>query len=416
MGRARKQAKSKPAARKRTPAAKRRKATPKPKAQPRKPTPRKPAKAKAKPKRAPRAQLAAVPRIEATGGRQRAKTAREWSTRSSPVVDIVGDAHPIGALRRFLDSIKGAATEHQAQIALGAAQLLLLPMAREHRGGSEVGELVDLVIERWTDFGDRRSGFHAQEFLLEALAAVGVDRDRIARLEALVPPDAGHELLFALACAHAVSRDKVAMLRAVEASLDAGGSVAELRRSADFAPYVNDPDLAEIIARAELPAIPVDVEPYVPRVRRALDSLLAVLKELGGGIELHPPARLDAILDAERAAKLSLPNDYRALLAITNGMRLWDREFFATGDYREPTPVAMRARHDLHADPARAGCVPLASWGPTDAWLLYDPRGRLRGGDAGYAVVLDRDTIVLDDLAAALTWLEELAREVLGTN
>ena len=34
----------------------------------------------------------------------------------------------------------------------------------------------------------------------------------------------------------------------------------------------------------------------------------------------------------------------------------------------------------------------------------------------GYAVVLDAEMIVLDDLAAALTWLEEVARDVLGTN
>ena len=53
--------------------------------------------------------------------------------------------------------------------------------------------------------------------------------------------------------------------------------------------------------------------------------------------------RLDAILDAERARKISLPNDYRALLTITNGMQLWEHEFFGAGDYREPTPLA-RAR------------------------------------------------------------------------
>ena len=234
------------------------------------------------------------------------------------------------------------------------AQLVLLPMAREHRGGADVKELIDLVVERWTDFGERRAGFHAQEFLNNALAAVGVDRERIAKLEALVPEVASHELRLAIASAHAVARDKVAMLRTVEVALASGVSAAELRRDESFAPYVNDPDLAAVLARAELPAIPVDVQPHVRRVRRVLESLVTTLKELGGGVELRPPARLDAILDAERAAKISLPNDFRALLAMTNGMRLWDREFFATGDYREPTALAARARHYFHTDVSRS--------------------------------------------------------------
>ena len=78
------------------------------------------------------------------------------STRSSPVVEILDDPHPIGALRRFLDSIKGHATEQQAQIALGSAQLMLLPIAREARGGAEVKELHERegILElRWWSLG-----------------------------------------------------------------------------------------------------------------------------------------------------------------------------------------------------------------------------------------------------------------------
>jgi len=358
--------------------------------------------------------------VFSTTGRRRARTAREWSTRSSPVVEILDDPYPIGALRRFLDSIKGPATEQQTQIALGSAQLMLLPIARESRGGPEVKELVDLVLERWADWGELRSGFHAQEFLRNAFAAVGVDRPRISRLEAHVPEDASSELLFDLAAAHAVARDKVAMLRATEAALDAGASAAEFRRDADFAPYTNDPDLAALLARADLPAIPVDLDPHLLPVRRALDSLVNVIKELGGSVELRPPVRLDAILDAERAAKLALPNDYRALLTITNGMRLWDRDFLGIADYREhSSPLAVRAQQFLHAEYASAGlsdCVPLASWGQPNDWLLYDPRGRIRGGAAGYVVVLGADEVALEDLTAALVWLEELARDILGTN
>src|SRR5262249_18307466 len=156
------------------------------------------------------------------------RTAREWATHSSPVVDIVEDAHPPGALRRFLDSIKGDATPQQAHIALGAAQLMLMP-DRERRGTNDVKEVVDLVLARWADFGDRRTGFHAREFLRNALSAVGVDRSRIARLERVVPADAGAELLVAVAGAHASARDKVALLRSVEAALEAGALASDLR-------------------------------------------------------------------------------------------------------------------------------------------------------------------------------------------
>jgi hypothetical protein len=352
-------------------------------------------------------------------GRSRSMTARQWAARSSPVVEILDDKYPIGALRRFLDSIKGTASEQQAQIALGAAQLMLLPIARESRGGNEVKELVDLMLERWSDFGERRKGFHAREFLRNAFAAIGVDRERIAKLSAVVPANAGSELLFNIACAHAVARDKVAMLHAVEAAIEAGASAIEFRRDNDFAPYANDHELAAVLARAEIPVIPVDIEPHLRGVRRALDELVAALAEYGEHVELRPPVRLDAILDAERAHKISLPNDYRALLTITNGMKLWGHEFLGVGDYRENTPLALRAQHYLNADHAAAGlaeCVPIACWGQPNDWLLYDPRGRVRGDEPGYVIMLNADEKPMDDLPAALAWLESIARDVLGTN
>jgi hypothetical protein len=345
-------------------------------------------------------------------------TARERMARSLPVLEILEDDHPIGALRRFLDSIRGEATPQQAQIALGSAQLMLLP-AREHRGREDVRELVDLILRHWEDFGERRRGFHAQEFLRNALAAVGVDRERIARLEAQVPERASGELLFALACAHAVARDKVAMLQAVERALQAGAAPDEFRRDGDFAPYANDPDLAVVLARAEVPPIPVDIEPYLPGVRAALDSLLSTLKEFGESVELRPGVRLDAILDAERAGKVSLPNDYRALLTLTNGMRLWEHEFFSAGDYREHTRLSTRAQLYLESSLGVTGpvdCVPVANWGQDDEWLLYDPHGKLRGGGAGYVLQLSREIVPVEDLPTALAHMENLAREVLGTN
>ncbi|HSD88860.1 MAG TPA: SMI1/KNR4 family protein [Kofleriaceae bacterium] len=351
----------------------------------------------------------------------RSLTARERAMRSLPVVEILDDPHPIGALRRFLDSVKGEATQQQAQIALGSAQLILLPIAREHRGGNEVKELVDLVLDHWLYFGERRKGFHAQEFLRNALTAIGVDRERIAKLEDLIPANATPELLFNLACAHAIARDKVALLRAVERALAAGVSPSQFRRDADFAVYAKDPDLSALLSRAEIPPIPVDIEPYLPAVRGALDSLVATLREYGESIELRPPVRLDAILDAERARRISLPNDYRALLTITNGMALWDHTFFGAGDYRELTPLALRAQHylDAMAEAGRSGiedCVPLANWGrPTD-WLLYDLRGHLRGHEPGYLLMLGGDEHQVNDLAAALYQLEDIARETFGTN
>jgi hypothetical protein len=356
-----------------------------------------------------------------TGGTLRTLTARERAMRSLPIVEILDDAHPIGALRRFLDSIRGQATQQQSQIALGSAQLMLLPIAREHRGGPDVKELIDLVLQHWSDFGDRRKGYHAQEFLRNALAAVGVDRERITKLEDLIPPHPSGELLFNLSCAHAVARDKVAMMRAVERALDAGVSPSRFRQDADFLPYAKDPDLSVLLSRAEVPPIPVDVEPYLPTVRGALDMLVATLREYGETIELHPPVRLDAILDAERARKISLPNDYRALLTITNGMALWEHAFFSVGDYREGTPLAIRAQRyiEMMAENGRTGiedCVPLANWGQPNDWLLYDRRGTLRGDEPGYVLMLNADEHALGDLAAALHHLEFIARETLGTN
>lgn len=351
--------------------------------------------------------------------RRRPRTAREWSARSSPVVEILDDAYPLGALRRFLDSIKGPATEQQAQIALGAAQLLLLPIARESRGGVEVKELVDLMLERWTDWGAAGIGFHGQEFLRNAFAAVGVDRRRIAELEARVAPAASNELLLRLAAAHAVARDKVALLRCIAAALHAGTPPSEFRRDVDFAPYATDPDVAVLLATADVPAIEVDIDPHIVPVRHALDALVGVLTELGLHVELRPPVRPPTILEAERTARLSLPNDYRALLTITNGMRLWDREFLGIADYRDFTLLTARAHQFLHADYAFPGvshCVPLANWGHPNDWLLYDPRGQLRGDQPGYAMVLGSEKAAIPGLVEALSWLGQLAQDASTVN
>ena len=138
-------------------------------------------------------------------------------------------AAPVPRLRS-----RAPATEQQAQIALGAAQLLLLPIARESP-------------RRWRGQRARRSGARALGRFRRSpvrLPRAGVPAQRVrggrrrsrsdrASSRAAVPADATAELLFEIACAHAVARDKVAMLRAVEDALAAG---ADARRSSAASP------------------------------------------------------------------------------------------------------------------------------------------------------------------------------------
>ncbi len=86
----------------------------------------------------------------------------------------------------------------------------------------------------------------------------------------------------------------------------------------------------------------------------------------------------------------------------------------ATGDYLGASPLAARARRYLHDNLDLAGCVPIASWGDDD-WLLFDPRGRVRG-EPGYVAAIGVDLVSFVDLGAVFLWLEAVARDVLGTN
>ncbi|MBA3498758.1 MAG: hypothetical protein H0T65_00175, partial [Deltaproteobacteria bacterium] len=372
-------AKKKPAPKKVAKAApKKKKAKPAPKkvtakkAAPKKPAPKKAAPKKA-PARKPRASgvpVAPMPVMRSGGD----------------VVRILESDDPIGTLRAFLDGISSerGATLQEGQIALGSAQLVLLPIAREGRGGPEVKELLDLVLGRWTTFPDR-TGFHAQEFLRNAFAAVGNDRERIARLTALVPVDASPELRFNVACALAAAGERDSMMRAIESALAVGASAAAFRGDDDFLAYRDDPAFQSVLDRAAPPSIPVDIGPHVPIVRASLDSAVKTLREFGEVAKLEPPATLDHILGAERIRKVQLPNDFRALLTLCDGLTLWDHTFFGTVDYRNETTLAKSAREYLEqsARHGRTGideCVPLANWGQPNDWLLYDPHGRVRGG------------------------------------
>jgi hypothetical protein len=342
------------------------------------------------------------------------------SSPTNTVVQILDAEQPVAALRDYLAAIPGPVTADQGQVALGAAQLALLPMTHEHRGGPEVMELLDLVLERWTDFPDR-TGFHAQELLRNAFAAVGDDRARITQLAALVPIDASPELRYTVAAAFAIAGQRDAMLRAVEAALAVGASTGQFIRDPDFAEYSDDPELRALLSRATAPSIPVDTAPYVAPIRAALESVIETLGQLGDPPTIPSAADLDAIRAAEQVARIQLPNEYRALLAITDGPRLWEYRFLGTADYHGATELASEARSYFETagryGPAGIDdCVPLANCGQPNDWLLYDPHGRIRGGKPGIVMMQNADEQAFDGLVSALEHLETVARDVLETN
>lgn len=342
------------------------------------------------------------------------------SSPTNTVVQILDAENPVAALRDFLDAIPGPVTPEQGQVALGAAQLALLPMAHDGRGSADVKELLDLVLERWADFSDR-TGFHAQELLRNAFAAVGDDRERIAKLAALVPIDASPELRYNVAAALAIAGQRDAMLRAVEAALAVGASTGQFLRDPDFADVIDDPEVRALLSRATAPPIPVDPGPYVGPVRAALESVIATLGSLGDPASVAPAASLDAILAAEQVAKIQLPNEYRALLTITDGPRLWEYRFLGTADFHGSTELASEARSYFETagryGPAGIDdCVPLANCGQPNDWLLYDPHGRIRGGRPGIVMMQNADEQPFDGLISVLEHLETVARDVLETN
>ncbi|CAN5726727.1 hypothetical protein BH11MYX2_BH11MYX2_13610 [soil metagenome] len=287
---------------------------------------------------------------------------------SGGVLDILDAENPVDALRELIAARKKKFSIPDGQIALGAAQLMLLTIAREHRGGPEVRDVIDLVVSAWKRFPEP-AGFHAQEFLRNALVAAGDDTELVDALLARVPREAS-------------------------------------------------PELVTVVARAQTKEIiPVDVAPYVRPVRAAFEYLRATLEELGAPFETSSPAELDAVLATERAARIQLPNDFRALLTITNGCTLFDREFFGVDDYRTETALAKKARDFLAAAPAGLDeCIPLANWGQPTDWLLWDPHGHRRRGEPGYVVMLDEAASAYDDLVSVLEGIAAHARDALSTN
>jgi hypothetical protein len=370
------------------------------------------AKAKAKPKAAPKAKPAGP-------SNARLKKKKPAVPSSGQIVKILDDARPVEALRRYLGAVDGAASEQQSQVALSSAQLMLFAIEREHRGGSDVQAVIDLVLSRWAAFRDP-SGFHAQGFLRNAFAAIGDDTERLAQLVRHVPAEASPELRYNIAAAYAFAGDKPALLPALEDALDAGASPEQILRDTDFAAFVRDPDVEALLARAGTPDIPVDIAPHLRPVRAALDAALATLRKLGDKPTLAEPASLERILATEQAAQIQLPNDYRALLTLADGPRLLEFAFLGTGDLATDSELARSSRAWLTSareDHAGVGaCVPLAKWGEPTDWLIYDPMGGVRGGDPGYVLLFDDGRMPLRDLVHAFERLEQAAAYDLGTN
>lgn len=270
----------------------------------------------------------------------RAKAAQK-SKKSLPVVKILDAKRPLVALRAFIATLGPRATPRQGDIALGAAQLLLAG------DDADATKVIDLILAHWSRFPDP-SGFHAQEFLRNAFTA----DDDVARLE--------HILM--LATANGIA----------------------------------------ILDEESPPEIPVRIEPHVRPVRAALDKLIATLADFGQRATRHPPATIADVVATEAERQIQLPNDYRALLTITDGLAIWDHTFYGTGDYRTAALVN--------------DCIPIANCGQPDEWLVYDSFGRMREGEPGYVLMLDASDTPLDGLVAALGHIARTAADALATN
>lgn len=283
-----------------------------------------------------------------------AKAKARRSAKTS-VVEILESKNPVLALRRFLATAKTPATVREGQVALGAAQLALAG------DNIDAAALTDLVLKNWERFPDQ-SGFHAEAFLRNAFEA----EEDPARLERL-------------------------LMYATASGIDL------------------------VIEQAPIPDIPVWVEPHVLPVRMALQAVISDLGKLGQPTTMNRPATLDDILTVERERRIQLPNDFRALLTITNGLEIWSNTFFATSDYGSETQLAKDALQYLGAAGIEA-CVPIANWGQPTDWLIYDPLGLVRRGDPGYVLMSNSDERPLEDLIAAIEHLGEIATDVLRTN
>lgn len=337
------------------------------------------------------------------------------SLKMGAVVAILEATNPITALKRFIAAIGPRATLHDAQVALGAGQLILDPMTREHRGDPDAARVIDLVLARWSSYPDL-GGYHAQEFLKAAFLAVGEDRVRLGHLAAHVPVNASADLRLDIAAAHAIAGERDAMIRALEGAIALGASPFGVTRNPDFAAFHDDPALHALLSRSTAPEIPVEIESHLDRVRAALDALVGTLHDIGDTAEVRPAADLQAVLAAERAARISLPNDYRALLTLADGIFSGSCQLFGLDDIRGTTPLAKKARAFAASEPDVDSCIPLGYIGRSTDWLFYDPAGTTRRLGPGFFVMFDQGSALSDDLADALATAASMSREQASVN
>jgi hypothetical protein len=400
---------------------------PKPKPKPKAMAKRKPkaVKVTAKPKTKPKAKGKAKPRKPAVKAAKK-PAAREPAARrpaarkpaakpprsgAGVVTEIAGADDPVGALTRYADSLGARIPAAAAQTLLGATTLTLAGLASE-RGGDRPNAIVDLILSLWSTLPDP-DGYHAQQVLQNAAASV-VDPDRMAAIETLVPPDAASGVLFNLACGWAIAGDRRRMVRTLERALAAGVSPAKVRGDADFSRVLDDPEVERVLASRKTPEIPVDVTRHLEPIRAAVERATAALRAQGDPVMLGTPASLADVLAAELVAGVQLPNDFRALLTLHDGMSLGDDQYLGTRDLRGGTPLHRRAREyiEMSSRYGMAGiddCVPLSNRGEPNNWLLYDPFGPTRETGPGYVVMLTADARPYRDLAEVFDMIAKRA-------
>ncbi len=330
------------------------------------------------------------------------------TTKRDQILDILQSARPVGGFTKMANGLVGRIGKEDAEAFLSCATLLLARFGTQARGGREVHEIVDLMISRWSALPQR--GFHAEELLRNALAAIGKDPARYATLSAKVPKGKIEaQLAFNLACAAALAGDEKGMLVAMERALKAGVSPKQVEGDDDLRKASTRPKAKRLLASFAPKPIPVAVKPHLAAVKRALAVAVRPFEKRGHTVKLGKPTTLARIAAAEKKAKVSFPNDYRALLTLHDGVKLYDNVILGTGDWAGGKVLASSRRFidDSVAYGATGldDCFPIANLGQPNDWLLYDPRGAARGGKPGYLILLNADELPMKNLVAALEWM-----------
>ncbi len=330
------------------------------------------------------------------------------TTKRDQVLDILQSARPVGGFTKMANGLTGRIGKEDAEAFLSCATLLLARFGTQARGGREVREIVDLVLARWSGLPQR--GFHAEELLRNALAAIGKDAARYAALGAHIPKGKVEaQLVFNLACAAALVGDEKGMLTAMDRALRAGVSPKQIQGDDDLRRAADKPNVKKLLAAFAPKPIKVAVKPHVASVKKALAVAARPFEKRGHAVKYGKPAALSRIAAAEKKAKVSFPNDYRALLTMHDGITLYDNVILGTADWAGGK--VMGSAHRFIADGVAYGatglddCFPIANLGQPNDWLLYDPRGAARGGKAGYLIMLNADELPMKGLVQALEWM-----------